>query len=74
LQAAPSAVAPELVRSLGVLSLASSAIGVIGLAGYFFYRLDRSRHEETRALMDARPPESGGAPRTSEVRSAASSG
>jgi Na+/melibiose symporter-like transporter len=74
LQAAPSAVAPELVRSLGVLSLASSVIGVIGLAGYLYYRLDRSRHEETRALMVARAPESSGATGTSAVPRAASGG
>lgn len=74
LQAAPSAVAPELIHSLGVLGLASSAIGIIGLAGYLFYRLDHSRHEETRARIDASALEVDVPAAASDARRAASSG
>jgi GPH family glycoside/pentoside/hexuronide:cation symporter len=74
LQSAPSAVAPDSIYSLGMLSLASSIIGVIGLAGYFFYRLDRSRHEETRALLDGRAPEPAAVPPARGVSGVASGG
>ena len=52
LQSAPSAVDLDLIRQLGILNLASSVIGAIGLAGYLFYRLDHTRHQQTRALME----------------------
>jgi Na+/melibiose symporter-like transporter len=53
LKAEPSQVAPELIHQLGVLSLVSSVIGFLGLASYYFYRIDHSRHQETRAMVES---------------------
>ncbi len=53
LKAEPSQVAPELIHQLGVLSLASSAIGLLGIASYYFYRIDQTRHQETRAMVES---------------------
>jgi Na+/melibiose symporter-like transporter len=51
LQSAPSEVAPELVRHLGMVSLSASVIGAFSVVAYLFYHLDHARHLETSAAL-----------------------
>lgn len=54
LQAPPSEVGEAHLAGLGSLFLIGAIASIIGIGSMAFYRLDRSRHEETRAAIDKR--------------------
>jgi glycoside/pentoside/hexuronide:cation symporter, GPH family len=65
--APPSSLAPEVVAGLGLISLTAAAFAVAGVAMYFGYRIDRSRHAQLGGLSRPAPgsgsePVSAGSP------------
>lgn len=57
LGANPSEVSPEAVSGLATLYLVATISALFGIAALFFYRIDRSRYEETLAAISARRAE-----------------
>ncbi len=52
--ATPGAVAPELIRNLGILNVLGGAISLVGIYAFTQYTIDRQRHEHTQRVLAQR--------------------